>query len=186
MSASISRKSGRVPREATVVLTRNHRQEALSRAYIHAIAAQAGLSYSIPMPDYGIDISLRTIVIRGNRRTDGGIQLDIQAKSTTRASVGDTEVAYDLEVDSYNDLRETEVRCPRILVVLVLPAEETQWLSQSPSGLTMRHCAYWMSLKGRAPTDAVRKVRVFLPLTNVFSVSAVQAIMQRIRERSDP
>jgi len=168
------------------LLTRNHRQEALCRAYIHAVAAQAGLGYSIPTPDYGIDLCLRTIVSRGNRRTDGGIQLDIQAKSTTRAGIGDTEVAYDLGVEAYNDLRETEVQCPRILVVLVLPTAEAQWLNQSPDELTLRHCAYWVSLRGRPPTDAVRTVRVFLPLANVFSVTAVQAIMQRISERSDP
>jgi hypothetical protein len=38
------------------MLTREHRQAALSRAYVRAIAAQAGLVVSEPENDYGIDV----------------------------------------------------------------------------------------------------------------------------------
>jgi hypothetical protein len=39
------------------MLPRNHRQEALSRAYVRAIAAQAGLLCSQPEPDFGTGVS---------------------------------------------------------------------------------------------------------------------------------
>ncbi len=42
-----------------IVLTREHRQEALSRAYIRAVAALAGMTICEPENDYGIDMAIR-------------------------------------------------------------------------------------------------------------------------------
>jgi hypothetical protein len=82
------------------MITRAHRQEALCRAYVQAVAAQAGLLWGRSEVDYGIDLSLRSVAVRGNRRRDGGTQLDLQLKSTTRSAVTGTAVAYDLEVQA--------------------------------------------------------------------------------------
>src|SRR5438876_293258 len=112
------------------MLTQAHRQEALSRVYVQAVAAQAGLTWSKPEPDYGIDLSLRALNIEGHRRRDAGIQLDLQLKSTTWAALTATDVVFDLEVDAYNGLRDDQTACPRILVVFVMPANENQWLEQ--------------------------------------------------------
>jgi hypothetical protein len=114
------------------MMTRGHRQEALCRAYVQAVAAQAGLLWSRTEPDYGIDLSLRSISVLEQRLRDAGIQIDLQLKSTTRASVTDAAVIYDLEVQAYNDLRSEDCPCPRILVVLVMPLDEMQWLRQLP------------------------------------------------------
>jgi len=161
------------------MMTQGHRQEALCRAYVQAVAAQAGLLWGKTEPDYGVDLSLRSVGIQENRRRDIGVQIDLQLKSTTRAVVTDTEVRYDLDVQTYNDLRDDNRRCPRLLVVLVMPAEEAQWLSQTPEELVLRHCAYWISLKGYPPTTAASTVRISIPLTNIFSVAEVTRLMQQ-------
>jgi hypothetical protein len=102
------------------IMTRGHRQEALCRAYVQAIAALAGVGTSVPPPDYGIDLSLRNIEKRGQRYLDTRVQLDLQLRSATRANVKDAHVGYDLDVQTYELLREpSQVRC--LLVVLVLP-----------------------------------------------------------------
>ena len=168
------------------MLTRAHRQEALSRAYVLAVAAQAGFSYSTHGNDYGIDLSLRAMKIAKQRHVDAGVQLDLQLKCTTRASVGDTHVTYDLEVKTYDDLRDPESRTPRILVLLVLPEEETHWVSLSEEELILRHCAYWLSLYGRPPTTAISTVRITIPRTNVFSVPNLQAVFQRLSSGGEP
>jgi hypothetical protein len=168
------------------VITRSHRQEGLCRAYVQAVAAQAGLNSSVPSPDYGIDLSLRSVGRRGDRHRDAGVQLDIQLKSTKQDDETETHLAYDLEVDYYEDLRDVDVPCPRILVVLFLPADESQWLSQSPNELMLRRCAHWLSLKGAPPTRSKRTVRVFLPRVNLFTPDVARDILQRIRERRDP
>jgi hypothetical protein len=166
-------------------MTRGHRQEALSRAYVQAVAARAGVLCSRPDPDYGIDLSLRTVETHGRRYSDTSVQLDLQLKSTTRASVTASEALYDLEVDAFNYLRNPAAFCPRILLVLVLPADEVDWLSQSPEELVIRHCAYWRSLKGFPATAATKTTRVVIPLANVFSVEAVQTLLQRVKERRE-
>src|SRR4051794_13414078 len=112
-------------------MTRNQRQEALSRAYVQAIAARAGLGHTPRANDYGIDLSLHEVIRRGSRYCESGTVLDVQVKSTTRASRDATAVRYDLEVKSYDDLRDPEARNPRILVVVVFPKDPAEWLSQS-------------------------------------------------------
>ncbi len=164
------------------MLTRNHRQEALSRAYVQAVAACCGMSSSTPLPDYGIDLSLHDILLVSGRRVESGCKLDVQAKCTTRASVQRDHVRHDLEVASYNALSLVTAGCPRILVVLVLPAKEADWCSQTEQELVVRHCAYWLSLRGREPTTNRKSVRVLLPRSNVFSIKALKGIMERLKQ----
>jgi len=167
------------------MMTRGHRQEALCRAYVQAVAARAGLLWSKIEPDYGIDLTLRTVTVRDDRRRTGGAQIDLQLKSTTRAAVTETAVAYDLDVSAYDDLRDEGCPCPRILVVLVMPVDESLWFTQTPGELILRHAAYWISLKGRPPTTATRTIRITIPLANLFSVEAVTDLLQRVQERRD-
>src|SRR5262245_57982016 len=166
------------------MMPRNQRQEALCRTYVRAVAAQAGLIGCQPEPDFGIDLCLRSIALVNNRRRDSGVQIDLQLKSTARAAIKGAEVLYDLEVEAYNDLRAENCPCPRILVVFVMPEDETQWLEQSAEQLVLRHCAYWLSLRGLPPTPAVSTIRLGLPLGNVFSVEGVTRLMQDVAERS--
>lgn len=86
---------------------------------------------------------------------------------------------------AYNDLRFEAYLCPRLLVVLHMPAEEARWEGQTSDELILRHCAYWISLKGHAPTTAANSVRVAIPLENIFSVDQVVRLMQRAAERTD-
>jgi hypothetical protein len=160
-------------------LTRNHRQEGLCRAYVRAIAAQAGVLVCSSENDYGIDLSLREVEMRGERRRDLGPQIDLQLKATTRANLGPTHVSYDLEVVNYDDLRDSRGGATRLLVVLLMPADETAWLEQTPEQLVLRHCAYWHSLAGEPPTTATTTVRVSIPLANIFSASAIHDHLQR-------
>ena len=60
------------------MITKQHRQQALCKAYVRAIAAQAGLICSEPEEDYGVDLCLRAIRSRGSRLADVGGQLDLQ------------------------------------------------------------------------------------------------------------
>ena len=167
------------------MMTRGHRQEALCRAYVQAVTSLAGVGISVPTPDYGVDLSLRHIEQRGQRFLDSGVQLDLQLRSTTRANLTDTHVGYDLDVQTYEFLREpSQVRC--LLVVLVLPGDETLWLSQSPEEMVLRHCAYWYSLRGTGPTTATSSIRISVPRPQIFSVPALQAMMHRLSQGEEP
>ncbi len=92
-----------------------------------------------------------------------------------------TTLTYDLEAKTYNDLCEPGDDCERILVVLLLPSAETDWLSQSLDELILRRCAFWLSLVGREPTQATSTIRIRIPVENVFSVETIRRLMRRDR-----
>ncbi len=168
------------------MLPRGHRQESLSRAYVRAVAAKAGLVCCEFDHDYGIDISLRDVRESESSFVDGGFQIDLQIKSTTRANVGDSAITYDLPVRNYNHLRANDCSIPRFLVLLVMPDDEHQWLTQSIDELIVRHCAYWLSLVGYPATESTSTVRIVIPKENVFSVPAVQQMLRGHQVRSEP
>jgi Domain of unknown function (DUF4365) len=167
------------------VLIRTHRQEAVSRAYIHTIAARCGLGCSFRDFDYGIDLTVHAISRIGRRYVESGFNLDIQAKSTTTAATTSSQVLYDMEVKTYDDLRDPGVGCPRILVLLVMPEEESAWTEQNEDHLLLRRCAYWMSLKGMSSTTNTATIRVAIPRANQFSVDALTQLMDKVRKRED-
>jgi hypothetical protein len=159
------------------MLPRNLRQEALSRAYVRAVAARAGVICGGTDNDFGFDMILRAVVVHGGQFWDSGPQIDLQLKSTTRADVRDAEVFYDLEVRAYDLLRQETGDRLRLLVVLVLPEDEALWLSQSVEELVLRRCAYWKSLRGAAPTTNQATVRIAIPRANVFSAEALERLL---------
>jgi len=130
------------------MLTRAHRQEALSRAYIQAVAGCCGLSCGFRDFDYGIDTTLHAIRRIGTTYDETGHKLDIQAKSTTVAAAVPDEIVYDLEVDAHDRLRRLKPGTPRILVLLVLPNDEKDWISQSEDQLSLRGAPTGCRLKG--------------------------------------
>jgi hypothetical protein len=133
--------------------------------------------------DYGIDLTLHDIRRRKQRRFESGFKVDIQAKSTIQGDSRNESIAYDLDVKTYDDLWDTEVGCPRILVVMLLPTDEMQWTYQSEEHLMLRHAAYWMSLKGMIEVRNQRSTRLAIPRTNLFSVEALTSIMDHVRRR---
>lgn len=108
--------------------------------------------------------------------------IDVQAKSSTLAQVDEGNIVHDFEVRSYNDLCDTAVGAPRVLVLLVLPENEAEWMTLSEEMLVLRQCAYWLSLKGAPPSDNVSRVRIRIPRTQVLSAGALKELMNRVRE----
>jgi hypothetical protein len=168
------------------MLPTTQRQEALSRAYVRAVAAQAGMICGELGQDFGIDMYLRTVPVIGQRYIDMGNQLDLQLKSSTRPHVSEAEIVHDLEVRAYDVLRAFLLGCPRILVPLVLPEDESLWLSQSVDELILRRCAYWMSLRGAPATSNQASIRISIPSANVFCVETVRTLMQQLSKGTRP
>jgi hypothetical protein len=167
------------------LLTIAHRQEALSRAYIQAVASKCGMNCSFREFDYGIDVTLHEITRRDDRYVESGFKLDVQAKSSINAIFEEKFIKYDLEKKNYDDLRDPNVETPRILVLLALPQLEDDWAIFSEDSLILKRCAYWISLKGWEPSDNETTVRVSIPRSNCFHMAALNEIMGRTREGTD-
>ena len=168
------------------MVPQSQRQEALSRAYVRAIAARAGVTCADLFQDFGADMILRDVAQQEHNFVEDGPQVDLQLKSTTRAEVRETEVRYDLDVRAYNWLRQQQVSQPRVLVLMVLPEDEARWLSQSLEELVLRRCAYWLNLRGAGPTTNQRTIRIKLPRANVFSSAAVRRLLDEPIKENRP
>jgi hypothetical protein len=162
------------------MMTREDRQEALSLAYIHAVAAMCGMTHSVPSKDYGIDISLHEVDRRVEHFYQTGWQLDFQVKSTTSIAETRTAISYDLSRKGYDDLRFPTDRC-RVLAVSVLPADESRWLRQTRLKLELQQRVYWISLRDFPAVRNRSSVRVTIPKRQLFTVASLRWIMDRIR-----
>lgn len=162
------------------LLTDELRKEALSRAYVHAVASRAG--YVVQTPEYdtdGVDLEIRA----------GGAMrpaVDLQLKATVNLPAARSGYRrFPLKVNNYRRLRAT-CQTPCVLVVLDLPPEDGDWLEISFDALVLRRCAYWVSLRGCPETSNTSSVTVRIPMANRFDVQALTAIMARIRHGSAP
>ena len=157
------------------ILASTDREEALSRAYVAAVAASAG--YTLAMQDFdrdGVDVQVRA---GGAMRPS----LDIQLKATIQMREGEEgEFRYPLRRRNYDLLREQTV-VPRILVVLDLPGDESQWVSISAEELVIRRCAYWANIKGFPETANLETVTVSIQKTNRFDTNGLRELMDRAR-----
>lgn len=157
------------------LLTTNCRKEALSRAYVQAVAAAAG--YVTSNDDFDIDgVDLRV-------RAGGAMRpaIDLQLKATSLLGVP-TDGYYRFELRALNyKLLRIDTQTPRLLVVLDLPEDEDRWLTITTEALVLRHCAYWLNLVGAPETDNRYSVTVRIPMGNVFDVQNLRLIMNQSR-----
>ncbi len=153
--------------------------ESLSRAYLQAIAAQAGLNYSVHNYDYGIDITLRDVANVGGRYIDTGLQIDVQLKCTSLATETDSGLKFDLDVQTYNYLRDESARTPRVLIVLNVPKNEAEWVVQSEESLCLRRCAYWTILRGAEAAESKSSIRITIPTSNIVTPAALMELIRR-------
>lgn len=163
----------------------------LSYAYLHAVAARAGMvcRYATRLEDKaGIDATL----IAWGPFPDGGyleeVYLNVQLKATIRVPHDDGQaLSYFVQDPSrYDALRAETAAIPRVLVVLFLPGEPEQWIGHSADELVLRKCAYWVSLRGAPATDNTSGVTVKLPKTQVLTPDNLLRLMRRLSRRDFP
>lgn len=155
----------------TVILP-SRRMERLSLAYIRAVASHSG--FDLTERNIDVDSIDGEVISTFGRRP----QIGFQAKATGRDVLAEQFVSYPLSVKNYNDLRVDTV-CPRILIVYVMPRDELEWLVSGEDALQLKHCAYWISLRGRPDTTNTSTVTVQLPRAQTFDCAQLKVMMGR-------
>ena len=107
----------------------------------------------------------------------------MQVKATSTAVIDNEFIRYPLKLKNYNELRKSKTLVPKILVIILLPDNPSEWVNQSEEQLCLRRCGYWLSLKGQPATQNTESVTVYLPRQQLFTVSAVKNIMEQIETR---
>ena len=152
----------------------NLRQEQLSKACLQVLVFDAGYNLSQPVVDaYGSDGAIIGLTPRGRQ------QVEYQLKATTRYEIRGSELAYDLRVADYNRLiPESDIR--RVLLLYTMPADPDQWLAQSETETCLRHCLYWLSLRGRPVSANSATERVYVPRANFLDRAGLVNMFQQL------
>lgn len=165
-------------------MTIQDQKEQFSYAYVRAVAAVARVSVTKPeVDDDSIDLNFRTKTSGGLRRSP---QIDAQVKCTEIASFSGQHLGFELKIKNYHELRPADVLVPRILIVVLVADQLTDWLTHSESEMAMRRCGYWVSLRNMPDTTNTSTITVQVPRTNHFTVGALEAMMQRVRDGQLP
>lgn len=165
-------------------MTTNDRKDLFSRAYIRAVASVAGYMATPPELDRdSVDFQLAGV---GGRGTKHSPYLDVQVKCTGEDDLTAGDFGFPLSIKNYDDLRDTELAAPRILVVVIVPIDIDEWLEVSETQMTMRRSAYWHSLYAEPATTNATSVTVRINRANVFNVDGLSALMATVAAGGNP
>jgi hypothetical protein len=149
-------------------------EEALSIAYVHAVAAAAG--YVIALKNFdrdGIDV---TIEAGGGFRP----KVDAQVKATINISQSGEVLKFPLKKNNYDHLI-IPTQTPRILILMHLPTEQIDWVKVDVEALVLKNCAYWVCLTGKAATTNTASVTIDVPVNNRFDVPGLKSLLEMSR-----
>ena len=160
------------------IMNLNEQKARFSLSYIEAVASHAGFQVVETKVDHD---SVDGVLIADFGRRP---RIEFQAKATARDVIKDDQIHFPLSMKNYDDLRIETIN-PRILVVLIVPEETSKWISQTDDDLCLRHCAYWMSLKGQPASRNTANITVHLPMTNVLNSNQLTDMMQNTEQRGE-
>lgn len=172
-------------------LTDRNIESELSYAYLHAIASHSGMtctSSNRHEDNNGIDASLTAWGPFPQENLLQEVDLNIQLKATVSplTEVRETWSYFFSGVQQYDDLRAENIATPRFLVVLFLAATKNNWLTCSAEELTLRQCAYWVSLRGAPAVTNSSGTTVYLPRAQLFNPPGLSALALRLSNRDIP
>jgi len=153
-------------------VTEEQQKEQFSRAYILAIAAAAGINvYQLGVDDDSVDIGFATDKVAQRPR------LEAQLKCSAVAREDKKSFQFDLRIKNYQELRVDSV-IPRILILVVVPAELGDWMTLTTRQLTLKKAAYWVSLREAPETTNTASVTVSIPKKQLFDVETLRKLLK--------
>ena len=145
-----------------------HKEE-FSRAYLLAVATRGGFTLAVWNVDKdGVDATLRR----------GGLMVDIQLKCTRSPRGGNDYYTYDLDVPTYDKLRDAQRSAPGYMALMIVPQDINLWLMHEPEKLLMSCHAYWARLQDEAAPRGVRTTAVKIPRTQQLNTSALEQMFK--------
>jgi len=163
----------------------------LSYAYLHAVASHAGVGCTVTSrheDNAGVDAKLVGWgpFAQGGYLNEIDIKVQLKATISSPAEVGNNFSYFFSGINQYNDLRADTVCTPRILVVLFLPRDHSEWISHSDQALSLHNCAYWVSLRGAQASSNASGQTVYIPKSQRFDSSGLLALMSSLSHGNVP
>jgi hypothetical protein len=168
------------------MLTSNLIKAELSHAYLKALAAVSGIS----VEDVRVDMDSvdAYLAFKGMISPDAALsspRIEIQLKASSRNQVDSSgELSFVLPIGNYNDLRANSM-VPRLLVLLNMPEDDSEWVSHTAEALILRRCAYYLNLKGSPESSNQTSVTVKFPVHNILDPASLKGMMVRAAKQED-
>lgn len=159
--------------------------ETLQIGYLHAVAAAAGCSLAQPFPDNGIDWHISHGA--PSHAVDDEVTIKAQLKCTYQQAPHPPGPTFGFTLDNPHlvKLARSPVAVHKILIVMLVPRTQEEWLRASHDRLELRHCCYWTNLAGH-PVTGRRRTTVRIPTTRIFDDRALREIMTRVGAGGKP
>lgn len=162
---------------------KSNQKELFNVAYVHAMAAQAGLNHgSMTVDDDSVDL----MIIGKGFGHGGGIrnpQLHLQLKCTSQNMISGSVIKFPLSRKNYDDLRGDCYLSPRYLIVMLVPKDVEGWALDNEDHMVLKHCCYWASIKDYPETPNETKVTVEVPLSQRLTPAALRDLMTLASKR---
>lgn len=160
------------------MLTRNLIEAELSLAYLQAVAAI--VSFSVDVPHHDFD-SIDVVISGKGRITPDSLAISPRIELQLKASMNihsnnKGEIPFDLSIKNFDDLR-ADTMLPRLLVVMVLPYDQSEWLIHSADKLIVQKCCYYLNLRGLLQSVNAGHQRVYVPIVNELTPNALKSLM---------
>jgi len=167
-------------------MTEEEIKEQLSRNLVRLLAARRGFKCTSDHPDHGTDLLVsRALPLERFGKTrmlsDGRfVELQLKCFCENRFHVYPSELAYDLEAKTFNDLvdrRNSTSPTPFYLVVVRLPDAPSEWVTVTADSLVLKRAAYWYRpAVGAARSPNEQSVRIRIPLTNMVDTEFLPGV----------
>lgn len=154
----------------------SHQKEQFQVGYLKALASCAGFDTT----SWGVDNDCVDVTLKGTGYPKPGRRnpcIDIQMKATECFEEQDGFYIYDLNLRSYNHLRDDCVSSPQYLMVLHLPKSVDEWIDECGKGIALNNKCYWLSLRGLPDSNNKSTVRLKIPKNQEVTVSLLKQLM---------
>lgn len=175
------------------MLTRNHAQEGISRAYMQAVSSTARVWMSMHDEfDYGFDGQLDLIAdvredANGRRQlVKAGYTIDFQLKCSQKWSEVGDEIVWSIKSSAYNKLAgRSPAAIPGVLILMCLPSDESEWAEFSEDSLVLRRCCYFTTINGPRLENEDSTKQIRFPRVNLLDSSSLLNMLEQNRTRLD-
>jgi len=161
--------------------------ESLSRAYVQAIAAAAGVNLALHAQefDYGVDGAFHPLKKFRDKLVQSGFPLEFQLKASTnwKFNKEKTHVIHSMDAAAHNkivDRNNDKGAIPKILILLCLPKNSKEWLQNNEDHLLLKKCCYWERLAGEL-THNERKQTIRIPRTQHLNEESLVQLLENVR-----
>ena len=111
-----------------------------------------------------------------------GRMFDVQLKCTQEPRKLSEAYSYDLDVETYDKLRDPDRSAPGYLFVMIVPKDISEWIHLHPEDYMLLRCtAYYARIQNRPAVDTKATTAIHLPFTNRVTGEAIDHIFEHAK-----